>query len=64
MATFVKGLPQVASVELLPYHRLGVNKYEKLGLAYAIEAVPTPDAQHMHRLAEIFVKHGIDCIIG
>jgi pyruvate formate lyase activating enzyme len=64
IASHIQRLPQVSSVELLPYHRLGVNKYEKLGLEYAIEAVPTPDAQHMHKLAEIFVKHGIDCIIG
>jgi pyruvate formate lyase activating enzyme len=64
IASYIKRLPRVSSVELLPYHRLGVNKYEKLGLEYAIEAVPTPDAQHMRQLAAIFHQYGVDCTTG
>lgn len=37
---FVAELEGLADVELLPYHRLGKNKYDMLGRSYALESVP------------------------
>jgi pyruvate formate lyase activating enzyme len=42
---FIKGIPNVEKVELLPYHLLGVNKYEKLGIKYPLEGVPAMDKE-------------------
>ncbi len=37
---FVDGLSCVERVELLPYHRLGVHKYETMKLAYSLADTP------------------------
>ena len=64
IAGLVRDMPRVKSVELLPYHRLGVNKYEKLGLDYPIDDIPAPERHDMRQLAAIFDKHSINCAIG
>lgn len=63
IAWFVKELPGVKSVELLPYHRLGVNKYKKLGLEYALDDIPSPEKEEMRKLAAILAKYGVDCMV-
>jgi pyruvate formate lyase activating enzyme len=62
-AAFVWDLPRVRSVELLPYHRLGVNKYQKLGLDYPIAEIPVPEKEEMERLKALFEAHGIECVL-
>ena len=41
---YLRTLPRVERVELLPYHTLGVHKYEALGIAYPLEGVPPMEA--------------------
>lgn len=38
------------SLELLPYHRTGMGKYEALGIPYALEAVQCPSLEVMRTL--------------
>ena len=40
---FIDTIPNVEKVELLPYHLLGVNKYEGLGIKYQLEGVEAMD---------------------
>lgn len=40
---FIKGIPNVEKVELLPYHLLGVNKYETMGIPYKLDGIPAMD---------------------
>ena len=49
---FVDNLDNVEKVELLPYHLLGVNKYESLKLKYRLEGVPAMDKEECKRLKE------------
>jgi pyruvate formate lyase activating enzyme len=63
LASFVKELPRVKSVQLLPYHRLGVNKYQKLGLEYPIDHISPPDQAAMQELQAVFHNHGILCSV-
>lgn len=39
---FISTLKSVEKVEILPYHTLGVFKWEELGIPYPLEGVPTP----------------------
>jgi pyruvate formate lyase activating enzyme len=43
LAVFVDSLPARPEVELLAYHRSGVEKYLRLGRAYALEGLIPPD---------------------
>ncbi len=64
-AEFAKELGTVEEVDLLPYHRLGVNKYERLGRAYQVpEDIKRPDAEDINESAEVFRKYGFRVKIG
>lgn len=51
-------------VSLLPYHRLGASKYDKLDMEYTLEDLAPPSEQEMLRLKEQFVSHGFPVSIG
>lgn len=40
---FIKPLKNIEKIELLPYHTLGVNKYEQLGIKYKLKGVKPMD---------------------
>ena len=40
---YIKTIPMVEKVEILPYHLLGVNKYEKMESPYPLEGVEAMD---------------------
>jgi len=46
---FVGTLPNVKRVEVLPYHAMGVRKWQSLGLAYALEDVRAPTEDEVIR---------------
>lgn len=45
LGKFIKTLNNVEKVELLPYHLLGVNKYETLGIKYRLEGLEAMDKE-------------------
>lgn len=51
-------------IELLPYHKLGIEMYRRLGREYSLENLETPDEAHMERLKEIAESCGIVVQIG
>lgn len=54
----------VHEIHLLPYHRLGVNKYEYLGYQYTLNNQAVPNKESMDTLKSIFEEEGIRCKIG
>ncbi|WP_233711223.1 pyruvate formate-lyase-activating protein [Lederbergia citrisecunda] len=42
LGAFIRTLTNVEKVEILPYHQLGVYKYEALGIEYPLKGVETP----------------------
>ncbi len=51
-----KKIPRVKRIELLPYHRLGVNKYHVLDIKYPIEDIPAMDKNFTNKWQEVLNK--------
>lgn len=60
---FVKKLG-LLQIHLLPYHRLGRSKYEKLFLDYKLGAMEPPSREYMQHLAGIVRNYEIEVQIG
>ncbi|MDR1509468.1 MAG: glycyl-radical enzyme activating protein [Synergistaceae bacterium] len=50
---FCAGLKRLRGVQLLPYHRLGVDTYRKLGRPYPLSDIQPPEPEYMSRCREI-----------
>ncbi|WP_130837812.1 glycyl-radical enzyme activating protein [Lachnoclostridium sp. Marseille-P6806] len=65
IAEFAGSLPNVARLHLLPYHRLGLDKYAGLGREYGLPDISPPDREHMLMLKKIAeAGSGLECRIG
>lgn len=65
IARFAAGLPGVEKIHLLPYHRLGQDKYEGLGRKYQMEEILPPSMEYMDMLkTSVHAVCGLDCQIG
>lgn len=53
---YVRTLPRVERVELLPYHLLGKNKFAALGVPYSLEGVPAMDKEICRQLQTEFFR--------
>ncbi len=64
-AGFVKSLGRgPLGLELLPFHRLGMNKYEALGRHCVLEALAPPEEAHVETVRSTFEQLGITCTIS
>ena len=50
---FIASLRTVERVEVLPYHTLGLFKWEKLGIPYTLEGVRPPSEQEKKQAEEL-----------
>ena len=53
LSTFISSLKTVEKVEVLPYHTMGVVKYEKLGVDYPLKGVQPPTAERVKNAKQI-----------
>lgn len=53
---FIDGLETVEKVEVLPYHTMGVAKYEQLGLEYPLKGVEPPAKERVLSARAILSK--------
>ena len=49
----IRELKTVKRVEVLPYHTLGLFKWQKLGIPYTLDGVRTPTAEEVKKAEEI-----------
>ena len=64
IAEFAKTLPGVTKLHLLPYHRLGKDKYDGLGREYELEGLELIPNEKMEKLLNVAKKSGLNCQIG
>ena len=53
LGQFIGTLKNVEKFELLPYHRMGVYKWEQLGKVYPLEGIRTPTDKEVERAKRI-----------
>ncbi|MFA6033954.1 MAG: glycyl-radical enzyme activating protein [Myxococcota bacterium] len=51
-------------VNLLPFHRLGVEKYKRLGVDYSCAGLRPPDSAVLSGFRRFFEEKGMSCFIG
>ncbi|RHW42220.1 pyruvate formate lyase-activating protein [Neobacillus notoginsengisoli] len=57
LGEFVGTLKNVEKVEILPYHKLGVYKWETLGLEYPLKDVEPPSDEKVQEAYETITRH-------
>ena len=64
IADFLKGLPGGWELNLLPYHKYGVSKYDWLGMEYKLIDVEPPSRDQLLEMVRYFESFGILCSLG
>jgi len=52
------------TLHILPYHQLGISKYEQLGEYYPLMGVPTPSAELMEAINSMCERLGVKVKVG
>ncbi|CZR96131.1 Pyruvate formate-lyase 1-activating enzyme [Clostridioides difficile] len=59
LGQFVATLKNVERFELLPYHSMGIHKWENLGIDYELKDVPDASKEDIKKASEIISKFGV-----
>ncbi|MFA6703093.1 MAG: pyruvate formate-lyase-activating protein [Dysgonamonadaceae bacterium] len=60
LATFLKPYQCIKKVELLPYHTMGIRKYEQMGLNYRLADTPPLSEERLQNARDIFTEAGFN----
>jgi len=63
-AKLISSLPNIKQVNLLPYHRAGIEKYRNLGKPYKLDKIQPPSSQKIKSIKEKMEALGIKIEIG
>lgn len=64
LASVVAGLSDPPAVELLPYHRLGIDKYARLGRVAPLPDTPRPQRERVFTVASALRERGLTVSTG
>lgn len=64
IAKFAKSLGTVEEMHILPYHRIGSDKYAGLGRDYELKGIEPPSKELMNELLEVVKQEGLKGQIG
>lgn len=53
LKNFIKDIPNVERIELLPYHSMAKEKYQKLGIEYRLKETPDMDIEKCKNLQKL-----------
>jgi pyruvate formate lyase activating enzyme len=61
LGKFLKPYKCVKKVELLPYHKMGLYKWEQLGIKSQIKDIEPPGEEEVKKAKEILLEYGFNC---
>lgn len=61
---FVKNHNPCGRIDILPYHRLGISKYDRLGMAYNLVDILPPTAERTEEIRKLFEDNGFNVLVG
>jgi pyruvate formate lyase activating enzyme len=61
-ASFLKGLPKLLGIELMPYHEIGVAKYQALGMSFHREELSPPTEEQVLKVGNMFKDRNLPVI--
>jgi pyruvate formate lyase activating enzyme len=64
VADFCSPLKKIRAIELLPYHRMGIDTYRLLGLDYSCSNVVPPTINKMQELADLMSSRSTGISVG
>jgi pyruvate formate lyase activating enzyme len=64
IAACAAALPSLMGVDILPYHRAAINKYERMHRAYQFAELLPPSDEEMAEVKSIFEEHGVKVKVG
>ena len=53
---FIKTLKSVEKIDVLPYHELGIYKWEKLGIEYRLKEQKVPTQEECDKVEEFLLQ--------
>ncbi len=59
MAEFLKRLPTLERIDLLPFHQLGEHKYSEVGMTYNLSALKAPADEEVESVRRFFADSGL-----
>jgi len=63
LASLIKSLKRVQNVELLPYHRFGIPKYEALGRKYLLTNIQPYDVEKLLEIRDRLIGLGLNPVL-
>ncbi|SMC63931.1 pyruvate formate lyase activating enzyme [Desulfocicer vacuolatum DSM 3385] len=64
LGLFCRGLKKLKEIQLLPYHRLGIETYRRLSLSYGLEGIRSPGDDEMNRKVDLLKDMGLRVRVG
>jgi len=59
VGAFAASLPHLDRVDILPYHRIGLDKYDRLNIPYKLPDLPQPSDDKINAVAQILSEFGL-----
>jgi len=60
ICSFIEKVKPGASLEVLPYHRLGEKKYARLGRYYELSGIETPNQTQIEKIKQILIEFDLN----
>ncbi|MCJ7532325.1 MAG: glycyl-radical enzyme activating protein [Anaerolineales bacterium] len=64
IGAFCAALPHLDGIDILPYHRIGLDKYSRLNMDYKLTEISSPSSDKIADIAQILQELGLPVKIG